>query len=205
MCHSEEKVYDPFFFEEDTITVTSCLSVLLDYLMDQLQENSQNITFQQDGASPHWQHNLHVFLNANLPNQWTGRAGKNDSHLLQWPPRSHDLTPRDFFLVGGKLKIVFMYSYFHRTSTFWSCESWMLLHLLLQIWYIKLRMNSIIAWTCDVSPGGSHWVKYGLKFREYLYEITHTFSMLLHLSFYCGLWKAQRNLHWFSCSVSRLR
>ena len=32
--------------------------------------------------------------------RWIGRAKKGDNHLLPWPPRSPDLTPRDFFLWG---------------------------------------------------------------------------------------------------------
>lgn len=38
------------------------------------------------------------FLNETFPERWIGRRG-----AIEWPPRSPDLTPLDFFL-GGHLK-----------------------------------------------------------------------------------------------------
>lgn len=54
-----------------------------------------NVWFQQDGAPPHFTVQVRQFLNANFPNQWIGRRGS-----IEWPPRSPDLTPLDFFSGG---------------------------------------------------------------------------------------------------------
>ena len=35
-----------------------------------------------------------------VTNRWIGRHGPNDRAYLQWPPRSPDLTPCDFFPLG---------------------------------------------------------------------------------------------------------
>ena len=49
---------------------------------------------------PHFHRNVRALLNRVLQHRWIGRAAKGDNHLLPWPPRSPDLTPRDFFLWG---------------------------------------------------------------------------------------------------------
>ena len=35
-------------------------------------------------------------MNENPPGRWIGHAENDDKVLLKWPPRSPDLTPRDF-------------------------------------------------------------------------------------------------------------
>jgi hypothetical protein len=45
--------------------------------------------------------------NATLPNRWIRRAGAADE-WVKWPPRSPDLTPRDFFLWGYAKERVFV-------------------------------------------------------------------------------------------------
>jgi hypothetical protein len=66
--------------------------------MPQLQEDSEDFIFQQDGALPHFQLDVHAYLDANLPGHWIGRASDNGS-VLSWPPQSPDLTPLQFFLM----------------------------------------------------------------------------------------------------------
>ena len=51
--------------------------------------------FQQDGAPPHYHSDVRSFLDEVLPNRWIGRRG-----FVEYPPRSPDLTPLDFFLWG---------------------------------------------------------------------------------------------------------
>jgi hypothetical protein len=51
--------------------------------------------FQQDGAPPHFHRDERAYLDENLPGQWIGRRGAVD-----FPPRSPDLTPLDFYLWG---------------------------------------------------------------------------------------------------------
>lgn len=60
------------------------------------------IWFQQDGAPPHYQINVRQYLNEIFPNRWIGRRGS-----MEWPARSPDLTPLDFFLWGYVKSIVY--------------------------------------------------------------------------------------------------
>jgi hypothetical protein len=55
--------------------------------------------------SGEWRHkdyhkDVREYVNRNLPRRWIGRTGKEDDALMQWPPRSPDLTPCDFFSLG---------------------------------------------------------------------------------------------------------
>lgn len=51
--------------------------------------------FQHDGAPAHSTRVVRQFLDATFPERWIGRGG-----TIQWPPRSPDLNPLDFFLMG---------------------------------------------------------------------------------------------------------
>ena len=51
--------------------------------------------FQQDGAPPHYANVVRDALNEKLPGRWMGRRGP-----IEWPARSPDLSPLDFFLWG---------------------------------------------------------------------------------------------------------
>ena len=54
---------------------------------------NQALWFQQDGAPPHYAASVRRFLDDVFPNRWIGRRGS-----IEWPPRSPDLTPLDYFL-----------------------------------------------------------------------------------------------------------
>jgi hypothetical protein len=71
--------------------------MMQELLMPQL-DDSDDFIYQQDGAPPHYHH---LVLNQHLPQRWIGRTAANDQELLRWPPRSPDLTPRDFFFLWG--------------------------------------------------------------------------------------------------------
>lgn len=58
--------------------------------------------FQQDGAPPHYAVAVRQWLDNNYAHKWIGRRGP-----IEWPPRSPDLTPLDFFLWGYIKSIVF--------------------------------------------------------------------------------------------------
>jgi hypothetical protein len=75
---SKEKVYDPFFFVENTVTGNSYLDMLTLWLLSQLEEDFNDFIFQQDGAPPHFHIAVRDHLNAHLPWRWIGRAGAND-------------------------------------------------------------------------------------------------------------------------------
>lgn len=56
---------------------------------------ANTVWFQQDGAPPHYGRHVREYLDEVFPMRWIGRRG-----TLEWPPRSPDLTPMDFFLWG---------------------------------------------------------------------------------------------------------
>lgn len=70
-------------------------------LILQILEDNQNefgnleITFQQDGAPAHYYFAVRRYLDEEYPGRWIGRRGP-----VEWPARSPDLTPLDFFLWG---------------------------------------------------------------------------------------------------------
>ena len=55
----------------------------------------QRWTFQHDGAPAHYSIAVRAWLDQKFPGRWMGRMGP-----IEWPPRSPDLTPPDFFLWG---------------------------------------------------------------------------------------------------------
>lgn len=97
---SREKVYGPFFFHEVSVTGVIYLDMLHEWLMPQLQEDSDNFIFVQDGAPPHWHSQVRNYLDERLPGRWIGRASEENMVYKRWPPRSPDLTPCDYFLWG---------------------------------------------------------------------------------------------------------
>lgn len=62
----------------------------------------QNIWFQHDGAPPHRRSMITNWLNAEFPNRWIGKQGP-----VEWPPRSPDLAPLDFYLWSRLRNIVY--------------------------------------------------------------------------------------------------
>lgn len=60
--------------------------------LQQLRQNTQEIIFQHDGCPAHIVHPVRQFLNEHFT-EWIGRGG-----TIEWPPRSPDLAPCDFFL-----------------------------------------------------------------------------------------------------------
>jgi hypothetical protein len=90
------------FFLEGNLNGEGYLNLLINHIMpsitntlelDPLLENE--VVFQQDGAPPHYVAPVRQFLNNTFPDRWIGRRGPTE-----WPPRSPDLTPLDFFLWG---------------------------------------------------------------------------------------------------------
>ena len=69
--------------------------MLENWLMPQLNEDSNDYIFQQDGSPAHYK-DVRRYLNRNLPQRWIGRTGKEDDALMRWPPRSPVLTCATF-------------------------------------------------------------------------------------------------------------
>lgn len=68
--------------------------MLRDFLTPILQSlpDGSNIWFQQDGAPPHYSKLARDCVQEMFGDQWIGRGGP-----VEWPPRSPDLNPLDFF------------------------------------------------------------------------------------------------------------
>lgn len=106
------KIIGPYFFE-GTVTGEVYLDFLINFLVPTLQrafpdvnhpnEIDRSIYYQQDGAPPHFARTVRNYLNEVFPNRWIGRRG-----AIEWPARSPDLTPLDYFLWGYlKSKVYF--------------------------------------------------------------------------------------------------
>ena len=121
-----KKLYRQFFFADRTARGHLYLDMLKNWLMLQLEQDPQDFIFQQDWAPPHFHNDVRGYLNEHLPRRWIRRTGRDDEALLKWPPRSPDMTPRDFFLwdfVKESLS-------HHCLEIWWSCESGSEKHLL---------------------------------------------------------------------------
>lgn len=98
------RILGPYFFENN-LTAERYLDFLSFDLFPSLAvifPNADNpdiphdrIWFQQDGAPPHFGVNVRRYLDDIFPDRWIGRRG-----AIEWPPRSPDLTPLDYFLWG---------------------------------------------------------------------------------------------------------
>ena len=72
------------------------LEMFCEEVVPQLQMKPifDELFFQQHGAPPHYALRIRDYLNKVFPQRWFERRGSNE-----WPPRSPDLTPMDFFRV----------------------------------------------------------------------------------------------------------
>jgi len=94
----DNQVVGPFFINGNLNSETY-LQLLTDQIVPSIQEivgdNFGDVWFQQDGAPPHYGRIVRNYLNDTFPNRWIGRRG-----TIEWPPRSPDIAPLDFFLWG---------------------------------------------------------------------------------------------------------
>lgn len=97
-----DQIIGPIFID-DNLTGERYLRILEDLVYPRLIDIVENderyseadLIFQHDGAPPHYAAAVREFLDANFPGQWIGRRGP-----VEWPARSPDLSPLDFFLWG---------------------------------------------------------------------------------------------------------
>ena len=97
-----DKIIDPFFFTEKSITAQIYLDILTEYTSPQLEQYRPQVIFQQDSAPPHWRLEVYQFLNETFPDRWIGHDG-----IIPWLPHSSDITPLNFFLWGYVKDIVY--------------------------------------------------------------------------------------------------
>lgn len=87
------------FFIQGNLNAATYAAMLTEQIIPALEEirgeQFDTLKFQQDGAPPHWGINVRNILDEVFPQRWIGRGGPTE-----WPPRSPDLTPLDFFLWG---------------------------------------------------------------------------------------------------------
>lgn len=102
----DESIVGPYYFD-GTVNSRSYLNMLEEFVMPELNrlgKNSNDIIYMHDGAPPHVTAEVRDFLGANFFG-WMGRG--NDS-ILQWPPRSTDFNPLDFFVWGYLSDLVYL-------------------------------------------------------------------------------------------------
>ncbi|GBN84213.1 hypothetical protein AVEN_33599-1 [Araneus ventricosus] len=69
--------------------------VISDFLEDLPLSDLRNVWFQHDGAPPHKVSSVQQYIRDTFQQQVIGYGG-----CVEWPPRSPDLNPLEFFLWG---------------------------------------------------------------------------------------------------------
>ncbi|CAK1578615.1 unnamed protein product [Parnassius mnemosyne] len=97
---SSAAIIGPWFFEENEVTVTvnsgRYVNMLQEFFLPRLDAlDLGDIWFQQDGATAHTARASMAVLREHFPERLISIRGD-----LQWPARSPDLSPCDFFLWG---------------------------------------------------------------------------------------------------------
>lgn len=93
------RLLGPVMYEE-TLNGERYLNLLRTYVSNYLDNNIplnqlQHLWWQQDGAPAHNAAVVSNYLNQEFPNRWIGNRG-----VIEWPARSPDLSPLDYFLWG---------------------------------------------------------------------------------------------------------
>lgn len=93
----------PFFFD-GTVTGEVYLQKLQTSILPAIRDlyGDGRFYFQQDGAPAHYHNRVRAYLDENLPGRWIGHRG-----AVEYPPRSPDLTPLDFYLWGTLKDVVY--------------------------------------------------------------------------------------------------
>lgn len=99
----QNRIIGPFFIDGN-MNAQIYLKMLQERLIPALMNDDGEFPerFQQDGAPPHYGLIVREWLDKQFPNLWIGRRGP-----VEWPPRSPDLTPLDFYLWGHLKAVVY--------------------------------------------------------------------------------------------------
>lgn len=97
----DDMIIGPFFFPKNHHVNGEIYADFIEHTLDDFLEDvplalRRTIIFQQDGHPAHTSIVAQGNLNRKFPNRWIGKY----SNFQEWPPRSPDLTPLDFFLWG---------------------------------------------------------------------------------------------------------
>ena len=90
-----------FHLQRESVNGDAYLRICNDKILPYFRDNRK--IFVQDGAPSHYDHRVRQLLDTNLNGRWIGRRGS----MCEFPPRSPDLTPCDFFLWGYLREIVY--------------------------------------------------------------------------------------------------
>ncbi|KAL4152933.1 hypothetical protein QTP88_000766 [Uroleucon formosanum] len=94
-------IIGPYFFKNEagqnvTVNGARYRAMITDYLLPEIEvRNLNDVLFQQDGATCHTARETMALLREQFGEQLISRFGP-----INWPPRSCDITPLDFFLWG---------------------------------------------------------------------------------------------------------
>jgi len=84
------------------IYLTFLQETLPDLLEDVPIALRRRMWFQQDGTPAHFTRDVRAFLHNSFPGRWIGRHG-----AVEWPARSPDLSPLDYYLWGHLKSLVY--------------------------------------------------------------------------------------------------
>lgn len=93
-------IIGPYFFQEN-VNGESYEELITDYVLPELHIqgfDSEEIIYMHDGAPAHRTRTVRETLDLNF-HGWIGQ-GDGTTKILDWPPRSPDLNPLDFYLWG---------------------------------------------------------------------------------------------------------
>lgn len=102
-------IIGPYFFKNEegrnvTVNGARYRAMITDYLLPEIEaRNLNDIWFQQDGATCHTARATMALLREHFDEQLISRFGP-----VNWPPRSCDITPLDYFLWGYVKSRVYM-------------------------------------------------------------------------------------------------
>lgn len=101
-----DRIIGPVFIEGRLSgrTYLQMLQEVLPELMDRVPlAYLRGLHYQHDGCPAHYERSVRNHLNAEFDGRWIGRG----SPTIEWPPRSPDLTPLDFYLWSEVKKLVY--------------------------------------------------------------------------------------------------
>ena len=88
---SDKKQYRPFFFTKSTVTDTSHLDMLQEWLMSQVVSDNDNFISQHNKAPPHYHYLIQSSLNQYSPQHWIGHTTAEEPAQPHCPPSSPQL------------------------------------------------------------------------------------------------------------------
>eukprot|EP00731_Ephydatia_muelleri_P034096 Em0047g15a len=95
----KDQLIGPYFFTRGTVTGEKYIYMLKEVVWPifevLFEDDVPHMYYQQDGAPAHYLRGVRDWLNETFGTKWIGRGGP-----LEWPARSPDLTPMDFWLWG---------------------------------------------------------------------------------------------------------